>query len=627
MYNYFAVLLYINVALAAQPEQFDALVHEIESGQRYFLSADDFNRTLAQLEAVLPANDSERKHRLDRMRCMLGYYTKPAEGIIYSDIQISAAKARGDNAALAEYYNCRYYLHNQLGQAELAEQNARQSYQAASDSENPLSIATSRALLGDLASYRGNYADAMEHYVTAYQLQRGLGYKPYISDLVMSIAATYRRMGLYQDALNYIEQAEQEFNAPEEQFRHALIMHEKAYSHAELGQYEQALALFQQSMQVYQQIQEPLWRSYTKVNLVWIYNLLQQYPQALTLAAEAKAELASLNAPDLSTLASYKGLLALFHGETLTALQRIDAALQSFDTAQHYLSAENNPRYMLMLYAARAPAEAAAGNFELAHDLLARYIALNKTQQQLAREQQSNILRFQFDSARQQERTTQLEAEKQLAEQHVSTLQLAQRWQYAALSLIALLFVILFSFAVSLKKRNRKLHRLAMTDELTNIANRRRIMMQAEQERVKAIDTGQALGFLILDLDHFKQVNDRFGHDVGDNVLQQMCMTVSAMLRQPDYFGRTGGEEFLIVLPDTGAEQALAIAERLRLAIAAISFADSPQQLRITCSIGVSQYQPDEALNISLTRADDALYQAKADGRNKVVLAPAPTLV
>lgn len=627
MYNYFAVLLYINVALATQPEQFDALVHEIESGQRYFLSADDFNRTLAQLEAVLPANDSERKHRLDRMRCMLGYYTKPAEGIIYSDIQISAAKARGDNAALAEYYNCRYYLHNQLGQAELAEQNARQSYQAASDSENPLSIATSRALLGDLASYRGNYADAMEHYVTAYQLQRGLGYKPYISDLVMSIAATYRRMGLYQDALNYIEQAEQEFNAPEEQFRHALIMHEKAYSHAELGQYEQALALFQQSMQVYQQIQEPLWRSYTKVNLVWIYNLLQQYPQALTLAAEAKAELASLNAPDLSTLASYKGLLALFHGETLTALQRIDAALQSFDTAQHYLSAENNPRYMLMLYAARAPAEAAAGNFELAHDLLARYIALNKTQQQLAREQQSNILRFQFDSARQQERTTQLEAEKQLAEQHVSTLQLAQRWQYAALSLIALLFVILFSFAVSLKKRNRKLHRLAMTDELTNIANRRRIMMQAEQERVKAIDTGQALGFLILDLDHFKQVNDRFGHDVGDNVLQQMCMTVSAMLRQPDYFGRTGGEEFLIVLPDTGAEQALAIAERLRLAIAAISFADSPQQLRITCSIGVSQYQPDEALNISLTRADDALYQAKADGRNKVVLAPAPTLV
>ena len=113
-------------------------------------------------------------------------------------------------------------------------------------------------------------------------------------------------------------------------------------------------------MLVYQQLKEPLWRSYTKVNLVWIHNLLQRYPQALTLAVEAKAELATLNAPDLSTLESYKGLLAMYHGETLNALSRSREALQSFDEAQQFLSKENNPRYQLMLYAARAPAEAAA---------------------------------------------------------------------------------------------------------------------------------------------------------------------------------------------------------------------------------------------------------------------------
>ena len=620
MYKYLALLLIINTALAQQPERFDALVYQIESGQRYFFSAEDYKNTLTELQQALPANDSARQHQLDRLTCTLKYFNQPEAGIRYSEEKIAAARQRQDHEALADYYFCRYYLFSQLGQIKEAEQQVQLSYQAASDSEDPLSIASSLSLLGNLASHRGNYADAIQHYMTAYQLQRGLGYKPYISDLVLSIAATYRRMGLYQEALNYIQEAEEEFTSPDEQFRHAMIMHEKAYSYAELGQHEQALALFEQSMAVYLQLGEPLWISYTKVNLVWIHNLLRQYPKALQLANEAETELASLKAPDLSALVTYQGLLALYKAETLLALGDTAQALAKLHYAEQQLGTENNPRYMLLLYKAKSNALAADGQYQAAFAALHQYVSLNQQQLALSREQQSNVLRFQFDSVRQQERNAQLTAEKQLVQQHVASLQLAQRWQYAALSLIALLFVILFSFALSLKKRNRKLHQLAMTDELTNIANRRRIMMQAEQERVKALDTAQPLCFLILDLDHFKQVNDKYGHDVGDIVLQQMCMTVATMLRQQDHFGRTGGEEFLIVLPDTSAEEAVRIAERLRLAIADIQFTDAPQNMRITCSIGVSQLLSDEGLNICLGRADDALYQAKAAGRDQTRL-------
>ncbi|MBZ9613607.1 tetratricopeptide repeat-containing diguanylate cyclase [Rheinheimera maricola] len=622
MYKLLGMVLLINTALAAEPEPFDIMVHEIESGQRYFFSIADYKTALLELEAALPPGDTERQHMLDRLRCQLGYSADAIAGIAYSDTKIQQAKQRNDHAALSDYYVCRYYLYSQLGQTQLAEQQVQLSYQAASDSEDPLSIAISLSLLGNIASYRGNYADAMQHYVMAYQLQRGLGYKPYISDLVMAIAATYRRMGLYQDALSYIEQAELEFNQPDEKFRNALIMHEKAYSYAELGQFEQALSLFEQAMTVYQQLDEPLWRTYSKVNMVWIYNLLQRYPEALQLATEAKAELSQLNAPDLSALATYQGLLALYTAEALVATGEAEQALDKLAEAEQQLQIDNNPRYMLLLYNAKATALAETEQYRQAYQQLRQYVGLNHQQLQLSREQQSNVLRFQFDSVRQQERNKQLEAEKQLAQQHVSTLQLAQRWQYAALTLIVLLVIILLAFAVSLKKRNRKLHRLAMTDELTQIANRRRIMMQADKERVKAIDTLEPLCFLILDLDHFKQINDRYGHDTGDTVLQQMCMTVAAMLREQDHFGRTGGEEFLIVLPNTDAEQAVIIAERLRLAIAAIRFADGPQALNITCSLGVSQILPDEALNTSLARADDALYQAKAAGRNRVVVSP-----
>lgn len=618
MRNLALACAFISSIAVAEPAQFDELVQQIESGQRYFSSAEDYRSTLALLEQYLPPDDEARLQRLDRLRCMLAYYVDPLQGIVYSDEKIISAKQRQDFTALADYYLCRYYLYSRLGDTALAEQNATLSFDAAKQSEQPLAIAVSRALLGDIASYRGKYADAMQHYLMAYQLQRGIGYKPYISDLILSIAATYRRMGLYQDALLYIEQAQQEFSAKEEPFRHALIMHEKAYSYAETGQYEKALHNFEQSMAVYQQMNEPLWQAYTKVNLVWINNLLKRYDTALKLAAEAKKELTAQQADDQSALMSYQGLLALYHAETLIAQNKFSAALNSLAEAEQKLTAENNPRYMLLFYNAKAAALAGDSKFEAAYNHLRQYVSLNQQQSSLSREQHSNVLRFQFDSSRQQENTERLTAEKQMAETHVNTLQVAQRWQYAALSLIALLFVILFSFALSLKRRNKRLHRLAMTDELTGIANRRRIMMQAEQERIKALDTQQPLSFLILDLDHFKQVNDRHGHDIGDHVLQQMAMAVTALLREQDHFGRTGGEEFLIVLPDTAEQEALAIAERLRQAVAAIRI-NSARELRITCSIGITQYQLSEALNLSLARADNALYSAKASGRNKVL--------
>lgn len=609
--------LFCSSSMLAQPQQFDELVKQIERGERPFFSIADYQQTLRELETALPDNDTKRSSMLDRLRCTFAYFDKPGQGISFSDEKLSQAKAKQDHEALADYYVCRYYLYSQLGQTQLAEHNAQLSYEAASSSENPLSIAISLSLLGNIASYRGNYADAMQHYVTAYQLQVNLGYQSYISDLVLSIAATYRRMGLYQDALDYLQHAEQQFTAPQQQFRLAMILHEKAFSYAELGQPQMAVELFGQSLQAYKQLNEPLWQTYTKVNLVWVYNLLQQYDNALTFSQQALEELNSSTVPDQSSLATYKGLLALYHSETLIALQQPDDALHQVTLAEHHMSIDDNPRYRLMLYRVKAQALAATGDMTAAYHMLQQYVSSNQQQQQQAKEQQSNLLRIQFDSARQQERNQQLAAEKTLMQQHVGTLQLAQRWQYAALSLIALLLLILFMAAVSLKQRNRKLHNLAMTDELTSIANRRRIMLLAEQERVKALDTGLPLSFLILDLDHFKQVNDRFGHEAGDLALQQFSLTINSLLREQDHFGRTGGEEFLIVLPDTHLQQAEAIAQRLCNAVAAIRLTYSGNAFSITCSVGMTQHRQGETLNIPISRADDALYKAKAEGRNR----------
>lgn len=610
---------FVTVAEIAKQQQFDRLIEEISSGERYFFKPEDFRQTLTELENALPQNDAERANILDRQRCLLAYFDNPAAGIAFSKTKLNQAQSANDFPAQYDYHTCRYYLYNMLGENELALKSANLAHSAAEYSEDPLSIALSETELGNISSYQGNYADALNNYLSAYPRLQQLGYKPYISDLVLSIASAYRRMGLYDKAITYIDEAEKEFNAPEERFRLAMIMHEKAFSYAERGEPEQALALFNQSIEVYNELAVPEWIAYTNVNLVWIYNLLGQFDNALAVAAEAESVLNHGNPSNMANLQTYQALLALYKGEALLADKQVNAALESLALADKLLSEQAVPRYMLQLHLHYADALAQAGQYSLAYTKLGQYVELNNRQQANAREQQANLLRFQFDFTRQQEKNDQLAAEKLAAEQYISTLQLAQRWQYVAIIAIVLMLFILVSFAVSLKKRNRKLHRLAMTDELTGIANRRRIMMLAEQERVKAKETSSPICLLIIDLDHFKKINDNHGHDAGDIVLQQVCLTISSVLRQQDHFGRTGGEEFLIILPNTDINQAQPIAERVRRSVAAINLSLIQLNLQVSCSIGLTQAKHKELLNASISRADKALYQAKANGRNQVV--------
>ena len=188
--------------------------------------------------------------------------------------------------------------------------------------------------------------------------------------------------------------------------------------------------------------------------------------------------------------------MALYKGETLLALNNAAAALSELNTAETILSREQNPRYMLMLYKTKTAALVAANQPTEAYNMLSLYLEKLHMQQQQTQNQQSNLLRIQFDSVRQQERNAQLKAENKLIEQHVATLEAAQRWQYVALAIIVMLLTIMLVFALSLKQRNQRLHRLAMTDDLTNVANRRQIMMRAENERVKALNTQGSLCFL-----------------------------------------------------------------------------------------------------------------------------------
>jgi len=173
----------------------------------------------------------------------------------------------------------------------------------------------------------------------------------------------------------------------------------------------------------------------------------------------------------------------------------------------------------------------------------------------------------------------------------------------------------------SQKLREQELHRLATSDALTGLANRRHFMERLEQERARVVRFHHRCGLMMVDLDHFKQINDQFGHATGDRVLKTFAETATAQLRQIDIIGRIGGEEFAILLPGTDLGGAKVLAERLRLALARITFADI-EMLQVTTSIGVTEITAsDSEVDTPLSRADKAVYAAKRNGRNRVELA------
>jgi len=171
-----------------------------------------------------------------------------------------------------------------------------------------------------------------------------------------------------------------------------------------------------------------------------------------------------------------------------------------------------------------------------------------------------------------------------------------------------------------------ELARLVSTDPLTGLPNRRHFQAALEAERARAERYGKGFTLALLDLDHFKRVNDRFGHPAGDEVLHEVGALMREQLRASDVVARIGGEEFGIVLAESAPHAALAVVERLRAALAAHTFLAVPGERRlVTASIGLASSGGGEPLPVLMRRADDALYQAKALGRDRIVVTEAPT--
>jgi diguanylate cyclase (GGDEF)-like protein len=190
--------------------------------------------------------------------------------------------------------------------------------------------------------------------------------------------------------------------------------------------------------------------------------------------------------------------------------------------------------------------------------------------------------------------------------------------QYLAIALAGgIIFLILVLWSRT-KQHAFEMQLLASTDELTGIRNRRAVLQAGDEEFQRSLRFKRSLSCLVLDLDYFKEVNDNYGHSVGDDVLKSFSTLVEETLRKADLFGRLGGEEFLIIASEANAEQSMNLAERIKQVLTKLTH-EAMEDRTITVSIGIAELSDQSHIEELVAHADKALYQAKKNGRNQAV--------
>jgi diguanylate cyclase (GGDEF)-like protein len=268
------------------------------------------------------------------------------------------------------------------------------------------------------------------------------------------------------------------------------------------------------------------------------------------------------------------------------------------------------------LFKLRARANAAMGNFRESYDDLDESLRRTMAAEDARRIRQSATLSARFETDRQLERNAELNRELITAQERQSD---QKRWTLISLGTGAIIISLLTLQIFVSRRHRRQLALLANQDGLTGLPNRRHTYEMASAAMAKAATSQTPLTVAVIDLDHFKSINDRCGHAAGDKVLQQFAAACRQTVRDSDVFGRWGGEEFLLVMPGATLDVALIALERLRALALEIKLPATGAGLRVGLSAGLASFEANiQFLDELIARADAALYRAKHEGRDLV---------
>lgn len=468
---------------------------------------------------------------------------------------------------------------------------------------------------GYLKYVGGLSADAISELQASFEINARLGREKNRLDALAGIAHIYAEPGAenYDRAIEYYEQALAGYEKLGERSEVADTLFNVGSTYQKKGDVDAALRFLRRAARLFTDLGKPSDAALTKRQIGIVFTKSGRPGEALSWFNEALAYYTNERMRD--DIANTRQA----RGAAYTKLRRPDEAIDDLVAALPHFEATKSKRYLQRIHEDLAANYAATGRFEEALRAKTRELALQRALFTAERNETAARLRVEFDTARRDEENRALIRENSLRAAALDAATRANRLQWLVIVLTASLAVALTFLAWRMRSHARRMQSMAMTDELTRLPNRRHVLALAEDALTIAKSHQRTLAVLMLDIDHFKQVNDRYGHAAGDAVLRRVAHTCRVTLRPSDVVGRIGGEEFLVLLRDVSEEEAVRLAERLRAGVEAAAFPDIEPTLVVTISIGVASSGEFDSL-AKLTQAADArMYQAKERGRNRVV--------
>jgi diguanylate cyclase (GGDEF)-like protein len=582
----------------------------LDEAQR--IRASDKARARQLLDAVereKPA-DPEIVARVQLLECKWAATPSAAYGAV--TVGLPAAERAGSVGLRAKLLACRAAAMAVDGKAIAAEQEYGNAVVLARQVRDVPLEAETLGNIGYLQYERGAMADALANLQNAYRLSAQLGDEKGRLDALSNIANVYAdaHVAQYDRAIEYYKQLLDEYEKHGQPSDVADTMFNIASTFETKGDFRAAELHYRRALAAFEKLGRAADIAFTRRDLALALMKQGRAAEALPLL---DASVAFYEGHDEENAAHARQ----FRGMAYRRVGRLHDALRELDTARRFYERENNVRFLEKNVEETALVYSQLGDWRAAYDASVRHAALAQTLATSRNDELSSRLRVAFDTEKKDQENRALARENGLRAVALREAERSGKLQIAVSALIALLAAALAILFWRQVVNTRRMRAMAMTDELTRLPNRRHILAAAEIAFDAAKREGRPAAVIVLDIDHFKRINDTWSHAAGDTVLQSVARTCRVALRPADLIGRTGGEEFLVVLHSATAQQAYEIAERLRLAVERLDLSSIAPDLHLTISLGVC-VTSDYNCTAAIASADSMLYRAKESGRNRV---------